>query len=237
MPVLHDDAPALEVRSVNRPRPRQPEHRARAGLPRLVALVVLAALTAGLAGCGGKTVPSSVPPLPSSLPATSPATFSATPTASPSPTLVPAISFVSDGELIAGWYWLRDTAQERSALWSFPTLPAGQGDITLRLEMLATDRVNGPRGIPAAFFVAWATPAAGGAPGPWLGRLPVTLPNVSLASDPVGYTCAGTLVSPRATLAAATSLVIQVSRADPHKELPPVTTHVAVCQQSIQIQP
>ena len=166
---------------------------------------------------------------------------SATPTLTPSPTpsssLFPATSFVSDGDLIAGWYWLRDAAHEQTSLWSFQTLPSAPADIVLHLQVLATDRIAGPRGIAASFYLAWAAPSAGGLPGPLLGRLPVTLPNVSPATDPVGYTCEGTLTIPRATLGDATRLVIQITRADPRGELPPLNTHVAVSQASVSLGP
>jgi hypothetical protein len=213
-------------RSCRRPVPR--------GRRTVVAVVALAlALPAlGLAACGKTQEPAPVPvPLPPSRTATP------TPSPSPSPPLLAASSFASDGELISGWYWLRDSQHKQTALWSFQTLPPAPGDIVLHLQVLATDRVDGPRGIEAHFYLAWATPGADGLPGPWLGRLPVTLPNVSPDSDPVGYTCEGTQIVPRATLGNATRLVVQITRSDPRGELPPLDTHVAISQTSVWLGP
>ena len=208
------------------------------GVHAVVAMATLALLLAaiGLAACG-KThaeAPPPVPPPPSQTPAPT-ALPSSSPSPSPSPPLLAATSFASDGDLIAGWYWLRDPAHEQTALWSFPMLSPAQGDLVLHLQVLATDQVDGPRGVEARFYVAWATPGTDGLPGPWLGRLPVTLPNVSPATDPVGYTCEGTLTVPRATLGEATRLVVQITRSDPRDELPSLDTHVAVNQTSVSV--
>jgi hypothetical protein len=205
--------------------------------PRTRAVVAMAALTLTvsalvLAACGKTQTETPAPvPLP---PSTTP---TLAPSPSPTPSFLTATSFVSDGDLISGWYWLRDAAYKQSALWAFQTLPPTSGDVMLHLQVLATDRMDGPRGIEARFYLAWATPGADGLPGPWLGRLPVTLPNVSPATDPVGYTCAGTLTVPRATLGNASRLVIQITRADPRGELPPMATHVAVNQTSVSLGP
>lgn len=202
----------------------------RAGAAMMALALTLAAL--GLAACGG-TKPEASTPVP--LPSSATPTLAPSPSPSPSATPLPATSFASDGELISGWYWLRDSLHKQSALWSFQMLPSAPGDIVLHLQVLATDRSDGPRGIEAQFYVAWATPAAGGLPGPWLGRLPVTLPNVSPATDPIGYTCEGTLTIPRATLGDAARMVIQITRSDPRGELPPLDTQVAVNQTSVSL--
>jgi len=196
--------------------------------------LALTVLALGLAACG-KTQTEAPPPVP--LPPSQTPTPTPSPSPSPSPSLLAATSFASDGDLISGWYWLRDSAHEQTSLWAFQTLPSTPGDIVLYLQVLATDRVDGPRGVEARFYVAWATPSADGLPGPWLGRLPVTLPNVSPATDPVGYTCEGTLVVPRATLGDATRLVVQITRSDPRGELPSLDTHVAVSQASVSLGP
>jgi hypothetical protein len=204
------------------------------GMRAVVAMVALtlAVSAVGLAACGKTQTETPAPvPLPPS------ATPTLAPSPSPTPSFLAATSFVSDGDLISGWYWLRDAAYKQSALWAFQTLPPTSADIMLHLQVLATDRMDGPRGIEARFYLAWATPGADGLPGPWLGRLPVTLPNVSPATAPVGYTCAGTLAVPRATLGNATRLVIQITRADPRGELPPLDTHVAVNQTSVSLEP
>jgi len=208
------------------------------GVRAVAAMMALAlALPAlGLAACG-KTQAEAPPPVPLPPSVTPTPTPWPSPSPSPSPSLLAATSFASDGDLISGWYWLRDSAHEQTSLWAFQTLPLAPGDIVLHIQALATDRMDGPRGIEARCYVAWATSGADGLPGPWLGRLPVTLPNISPATDPVGYTCEGTLIVPRATLGDATRLVVQITRSDPRGELPPLDTHVAVNQASVSLEP
>ena len=100
--------------------------------------------------------------------------------------------FASDGDLISGWYWLRDAAGEQYGQWVFrDTVDTGTFD--LNLELLATDTVDGGPGFPARF---WLTYGAAGDDG--LGPaaddpLFVELPNVSPETDPVGYTTRGTV--------------------------------------------
>lgn len=203
---------------------------AMAALAFMLAALSLAALSLAACGTTQTEAPEPVPLPPSQTPTPTPS-----PSPSPSSALLPASSFVSDGDLIAGWYWLRDAAHEQTSLWAFQTLPDTTSDIVLHLLVLATDGIDGPRGVEARFYVAWAAPGADGIAGPWLGRLPVTLPNVSPATDPVGYTCQGILIVPRATLGDATRLVVQITRADPRGELPPLDTHVAVSQASVSL--
>ena len=124
-----------------------------AGAAMMALALTLAAL--GLAACGGTK-----PEAPTPVPLPSSATPTLAPSPSPSATPLPATSFASDGELISGWYWLRDSLHKQSALWSFQMLPSAPGDIVLHIQVLATDRTDGPRGIEAQFYLAWATPAA-----------------------------------------------------------------------------
>jgi|GEM_PF-2396104 len=209
------------------------------GARAVIAMVTVSLMVSvlGLAACGGKTPTDATAPVPLPPSVTPILTPTIMPSPSPTPSFLAATSFASDGELISGWYWLRDAAHKQTALWVFQTLPPAPADVVLHLQVLATDRVDGPRGIAARFYVAWAVPGADGLPGPWLGRLPVTLPNVSPATDPVGYTCEGTLIVPRATLGDGTRLVVQITRSDPRGELPRFDTHVAVNQTSVSLQP
>jgi hypothetical protein len=102
-----------------------------------------------------------------------------------------AISFQSNGDLIQGWYWLRDPGLRQKAWWTFEGLPKDT-DLVLEITCLATSRVNGPRGVSAQFLVVYGFGDA---------YVPkeVTLPNVSPPEDPVGYTCRGTVVIPANT--------------------------------------
>lgn len=176
--------------------------------------------------------------LPSESPAASPSSSSASttspsPSPSPSGSAAPATSFSATGDLVSGWYWLRDDAYTAAATWTFATIPAS-GDLVLDVEVLATDAVDGARDQDARFFLAWA-PAPPADAASWSGRLPVTLPNVSPADDPVGYTCRGTVTVPRSTLGGATTLAIRISRDDVRDELDPTDVHIAVNVSSVRL--
>jgi len=128
-------------------------------------------------------------------------------------------AFRSDGDLIGGWYWLRDGALVQQAWWTFEGIPAGTGDITLEITCLATDAVNGTRGVPAVFRLGVGTAGAGVMGGVYTLE-DVTLPNVSTAADPVGYTCRGTvrvpLSAPGLASGTLTVFVERASAAGPH---------------------
>jgi hypothetical protein len=123
-----------------------------------------------------------------------------------------AISFQSNGDLIQGWYWLRDPGLLHKAWWIFEGLPKDT-DLALEITCLATSRVNGPRGVSAQFLVVYGFGDA---------YVPkeVTLPNVSPPEDPVGYTCRGTGVIPANTPGLAvgklTIFVERISAEGPH---------------------
>jgi hypothetical protein len=193
----------------------------------VVASVFLAVLVVTLVLTGDKDESVS----PAASPAASPsASASGSPTPSPSPSTTPAASFFATGDLIGGWYWLRDAAHEDTATWEFLALPSS-GDLTFVVSVLATDAVDGARGVQARFFFSWRPSAAA----EWAGRLPVTLPNVSPADDPVGYTCRGTVTVPRSTVGGTPALVVQISRNDVRDELSPSDGHVAVNAPSVQL--
>jgi hypothetical protein len=158
---------------------------------------------------------------------------SATPSPSPSPSGSPATSFSASGDLVDGWYWLRDEAHAAAGTWEFIVLPES-GDLALLIEVLATDAVDGARDQDARFFLSWA-PSTPSDPSGWSGRLPVTLANVSPPDDPVGYTCRGTVTIPRSTIAGATTLTVRISRDDVRGELEPSDVHVAVNASSVKL--
>ena len=201
--------------------------------------VVVLVVTLALSGGDEVTVPAASPSATASMGATSSASPSAS--ASPSPSLSaspspspsgsPAASFTSDGDLIDGWYWLRDDAYRAAATWEFAALPES-GDLVFTVEVLATDAEDGARGQAARFFFAWA-PSLPADPSGWSGRLPVTLANVSPADDPVGYTCSGIVTVPRSTVAGATALVVRIGRDDVRGEVEPSDVHVAVKASSV----
>jgi hypothetical protein len=129
-----------------------------------------------------------------------------------------AISFQSNGDLIQGWYWLRDPELRHKAWWTFEGLPKDT-DLVLEITCLATSRVNGPRGVSAQFRLACGYPGAGMMGGVFVMQ-EVTLPNVSPPEDPVGYTCRGTVVIPANTPGLAvgklTIFVERISAGGPH---------------------
>ncbi|MGQ9474161.1 MAG: hypothetical protein ACUVQZ_08350 [Candidatus Caldatribacteriaceae bacterium] len=123
-----------------------------------------------------------------------------------------ASSFFSNGDLIHSWHWLRDNDFENLAEWTFEGVPVGEDDLVLDLEVLATDRVNGPRGIDARFYLSWGIPPYRTQGGLILGVKEVTFPNVSPPTDPVGYTCRGRVVVPRSKMEKASVIWIRVHR-------------------------
>lgn len=201
----------------------------------IIAIVFAAVLVVALVATDDDTptAPSPVPPSPSASPSTSPSgSIPATPAPSPSPSTAAAATFSADGEFVSGWYWLRDVAREANGTWQFTTLPA-DGDLVFELDVLATD-ADGARGRPATFFFTWAAGTPAGAED-WAGRLPVTVPNVSPADDPVGYTCRGTVTVPRSTLGETTALTVMIGRTDVRDELQPVDVPVAVNAASVKL--
>jgi len=203
-----------------------------------VVSVLFAVFVATLVLTGGEDEQTPPPPAPTASPPASPApspsaspsaSASGSPTPSPSPSTTPAASFFATGDLIAGWYWLRDAAHEDAGTWEFLALPSS-GDLTFAVTVLATDAVDGARGVQARFFFSWRPSAAA----EWTGRLPVTLPNVSPADDPIGYTCRGTVTVPRSTVGAVPALVVRISRDDVRDELSPSDVHIAVNAPSVQ---
>ena len=48
--------------------------------------------------------------------------------------------FNTNGDLINGWYWLRDNSLQNYAQWTFENIPFGNNDLTLDITALATDR-------------------------------------------------------------------------------------------------
>ena len=49
-----------------------------------------------------------------------------------------ATKFDSNGDLIQGWYWLRDRGLQHYAEWTFTNVPPGTDDIVIGITALAT---------------------------------------------------------------------------------------------------
>lgn len=139
-----------------------------------------------------------------------------------------ASEFYSNGDLIQGWYWLKDRGLQQYAEWTFTNVPPGTGDIVIGITALATDRASGGRGFPARFRLLYGFPG-GGPMGGVFEVMEVTLPNVSPPDDPVGYTCKGRIFIPRSALYSGSRLFLRVER------ISPTDNHVAFNEDSMVI--
>jgi hypothetical protein len=192
-------------------------------------------LAAGTMAACGNEVTDVVPLPPSTSPTTSP-TPSPSSSASSITGSTTSGSFTSSGDLISGWYWLRDPQYLQTAVWTFDQLPAS-GDITLQCEALATDAANGSRDEDAHFYLSYGR-AATSTEGPlFYGQIDVTLPNVSTDSDPLGYACRGNVTIPRSDLRGAQNLAIMISRSASTSGLTPIDGHVAFRAESVVVAP
>ena len=133
-------------------------------------------------------------------------------------------SFDTNGDLISGWYWLRDDALSHFGEWTFRDLPTGSGDLTLDITVLATDQMSGGPGFPAVVEIVYGVPG-----GDELQSRVETIDNTSPKTDPVGYTCHKTIVIPRATLNGGSDFFVRIER------LSPGDNHVAVSADSIKV--
>lgn len=135
-----------------------------------------------------------------------------------------AAHFNTNGDLIQGWYWLRDTSGQHYAQWIFEKIPVGNFDLALDITALATDRPNGRRGLPAEFYLVYETLG-----GNVLVRQKVILPNISLPNDPLGYTCQGQVTIPRIIIQDSTVLLVRIERISTYDN------HIAFHTESIAI--
>ncbi|GAB4116297.1 MAG: hypothetical protein Kow00103_11820 [Candidatus Caldatribacteriota bacterium] len=137
-----------------------------------------------------------------------------------------ASKFYSNGSLIQGWYWLRDSSLNHYAEWTFNNIPAGSSDLVLDITALATDSINGGGGFDTNFLLIYGFPGAGNMGGVFQTK-EITLPNVSPAHDPVGYTCKGLINIPRNFIAGATTFFFRIERINSEDN------HIAFNQDSI----
>jgi len=142
---------------------------------------------------------------------------------------IEASSFASNGDLIEGWHWLRDASLQDQAWWTFEGIPQGAEDVVLEITCLATDRPNGPGGVPAVFRLGYGFTGSGTMSSVFSVQ-EVTLPNASSPADPLGYTCRGTVVIPRSTPGlAAGAMTVYAER------ISPSGPHVAFNRESILV--
>jgi len=119
--------------------------------------------------------------------------------------------FESNGDLINGWYWLRDSNLKHYAQWTFQNISPGSEDLVLNITALATDRPNGGRGFKAKFKLIYGFPGSGDMGGVFKTKT-VILPNVSAPNDPSGYTCQGQVSIDRAFISGASTILVRVER-------------------------
>jgi len=122
-----------------------------------------------------------------------------------------ASNFQSNGDLIDGWYWLRDSALQNYAEWKFENISPGTEDLVLDITALATDRPNGGSGFEAKFKLIYGFPGSGNMGGVFKTKV-VTLSNVSPPNDPLGYTCQGQVTVDREFISGASTIVFRVER-------------------------
>jgi len=137
-----------------------------------------------------------------------------------------ASDFRSNGDLINGWYWLRDPALQHYAGWTFKNIPRGTEDLTLDITALATNRASGGGGFPAEFSLIYGFPGSGLMGGVFK-KQAVTLPNTSSPDDPLGYTCRGRVTISRSFFSGASTILLRVERTSPD------ANHVAFRKESI----
>jgi hypothetical protein len=109
-----------------------------------------------------------------------------------------ATSFHSNGDLIAGWSWLRDDGLSDYAEYRFAD-PPRHGNILIDITALATDGVNGAPDVNAWFDLLVGFPGAGNMGGVFH-RIGVTLENIYPEANPPGYTNHGMISLPRERL-------------------------------------
>lgn len=101
------------------------------------------------------------------------------------PAAARADSFQSDGDLIQGWYWLRDGALVQHASWRIDNVTV-QSSMRLLVTALATDKASGGPGFNGVFRLRYGT-----APSVMAGEggtvITVKMRNTAPAGDPLGY--------------------------------------------------
>lgn len=74
--------------------------------------------------------------------------------------VISADTFASNGDAIAGWYWLRDSALRHTATWHFSGVPtttasAKNSRVILRFDPLVTNKASGGSGYDANVLVTY----------------------------------------------------------------------------------
>nr|MBC8499184.1 PPC domain-containing protein [Candidatus Atribacteria bacterium] len=123
-----------------------------------------------------------------------------------------ASDFQSNGDLIEGWYWLRDSALQNYAEWTFDNIPLGPEEITVQINALATDRPGGGGGFDAKFLLDYSLKGEGAIPETLILPQTVTLKNVLSSDDTLGYNCQGQVTIPASNSPAGLRISLKISR-------------------------
>src|SRR5665648_582360 len=123
-----------------------------------------------------------------------------------------ASDFQSNGDLIEGWYWLRDSALQNYAEWTFDNIPLGPEEITVQINALATDRPGGGEGFNAKFLLYYSLIGEGDMPLTYIPPQTVNLENVHSPDDSFGYSCQGQVTIPASTIPAASRISLRIRR-------------------------
>jgi hypothetical protein len=147
---------------------------------------------------------------------------------------VAPVIFSADGDEISGWWWLRDAEGRQRAAWRAFGTPTPVSDVTLELELLATDAVDGGPGVDARFYLTVGALVGDALADAVLGPELTQLENVSLLDDPVGYTNRGNVVIPAGLLPADSDGVwVFIERLGPDGSV--VSEHIAVNSGSVRV--
>lgn len=117
------------------------------------------------------------------------------------------IQFNTNGDLISGWYWVRDSGLKQYASWSIPNITTTSPSLAIIMYALATNTYSGGRGYDANFRIYYGSSSTN-----LTGYIDVSLPNVSPADDPVGYSCRDTIYIPSSALNGGTTLFLKAMR-------------------------
>jgi len=138
-----------------------------------------------------------------------------------------SIEFISDGDYISGWYWLRDENVRQSGEWIIKDVPREGAYYVLDMEVLATDTFNGEGGESAEITFHFGDPANKGDYAKLYQEI-VTIPNTSPESDPLKYTCTGKVYVPHLAVGDIADLYVRAQRTSQ------ISNHVAVNENSIK---
>jgi hypothetical protein len=158
-----------------------------------------------------------------------PATLTAIPLEPTGETSSGPCRFISNGDLISDWYWLRDSDYTAYGEWDCQGLATDQ-DMTINLQTLVTNQGGGGSGYSSPVKVTYTNPTSDQSQTVQV-YLQNPLPSPSPAdSHGAGYPTTGYLVIPRAYLGAEGALRIRLERFSPNPY------HVAVNANTVNLQ-